>query len=938
VLKATVAPKVLLPVKHCLVQNRFDQDLGEVGETRQASKGPEVEVHWVRARRTGWHRPQDLACGFREQMWVELVAGPSGGNGDLGQIVQFRELGSQTQALVDFVSSGRRCWLPYQLLSRRMDLQERLIRGKVEAESSAEKFRLRCLAHGLEIWNENTGALSGLEIEPLPHQVSLVHHILASGHYNWLIADDVGLGKTIEVGLLLHAHLQREADARILIVCPAGLTTQWQEELRFKFGLTDFDIYGQDFKIQYADQWFRRRRVIASIDRLKQAAHLDILREVRHWDLVVFDEAHRLTRHERGQRYSSSERFALAAQLRKATPSLLLLTATPHQGKEDLFRSILGLLRPDLRSQINLLESHREILLDMVIRNPKAEVRNWEGERIFHGKEVRAVKVGAPPGLLEFTAQLEDYFRAGYEAAQSMGAQGRAIGFVMTVYRKLAASSIFSITNALRRRLQRLLEGGADWVEPDEEQDYRYRGEQEERQAQSASAFFPQEATRLVKLIQAGEALIPSDTKLQQLFQNVIPTIRQKARHEKVVIFTEYRSTQDYLQKHLISQFGAASVVLIHGSMDTAERRESIRKFEEVADFLISTEAGGEGINLQRRCHTMVNYDIPWNPTRLVQRIGRLYRYGQQHPVLVFNLHSSETLDTRIVNEIYTRIDRIVQDLGVLGGDFNSSYADEVFGQIAELTEVEGLFEHAYQKQKAVLDVEITDALERAREIYEQRKDIFSYFTQTLKPDESGDLLLSQRHLEEFVYGMLTELEIAIAEQSRDGKSLTLKLPESAQQVLQYPRSTVSVTFQRDAPRNTRVEVLDWDSSFLQALLRLAKGRQFGGQVAAIADLPWQSLVACVLYWQNSQGKRTRRELSLTMVDDQGAAVVNPPQLLDYLLDRLEDGPLPPKNARLMAIQEILARLNQRLADASTPHLHPEAIEFLTLAVQGGEE
>ena len=436
-------------------------------------------------------------------------------------------------------------------------------------------------------------------------------------------------------------------------------------------------------------------------------------------------------------------------------------------------------------------------------------------------------------------------------------------------------------------------------------------------------------------MIRAGEALIPSDTKLQQLFQAVIPAIREKARFDKVVIFTEYRSTQQYLQDHLVKRFGPSSVVLINGSMTTEERQESIRRFEEVAEFLISTEAGGEGINLQRRCHTMINYDIPWNPTRLVQRIGRLYRYGQAHPVLVFNLHSNDTLDARIVNELYSRIDRIVHDLGVLGGDFNSTYGDEVFGQIAELTEVDGLFEHAYRKQQGVLDVEITEALSQARKIYEERKDIFSYFTQTLTVETGGDLVLSQRHLEEFLHGMASELDISIAEQSRDEKTLTLKLPEAAQLTLQYPRANVTVTFHRDEIRSPKVEVMDWNSPFLQALLRLAKGREFGGQLAAIADLPGQSLVAAVLYWQNSHGKRIRRELSLTLIDGQGQALVNPPHLLEYLLEQLEDAPLPSKEQRKLAFNEIIAGLNTRLAEATTPHLHPEGIEFLALALRG---
>ena len=930
--------KTLIPVKHCIV-TLSDEDLGEVTDNRLTSQGCEVEVAWARKKSRSWHRPELLRCGFREEMWVKVVSGSSNNEPEIGKIVQFRELGEQFQALVDFPRSGRRCWVPFQLLAREADLQERLIRGKFQEPNEAERFRLRCLAHGLEIWNENTGALSGLEIEPLPHQVSLVHHILASGHYNWLIADDVGLGKTIEVGLLINAHLQKQPDARILVVCPAGLTQQWQEELRFKFRLTEFEIYGKDFTIQYTDQWFRKRQVIASMDRLKHERHLEVIREVAHWDLIVFDEAHRLTRHERGFHYNASDRYELAQTLRGHTDSMLLLTATPHQGKDDLFRSLLLLLRPDLRRQINLLEQNRQMLLDMVIRNPKSEVRDWEGKKVFQGKEVRAIRIGAPPGLEDFTARLERYFRAGYEAARELGQKGMAIHFVMTVYRKLAASSIHSITEALVRRLNRL-EGRTEnsAPTPTEEADIRYLGEQEEGQANAASTFFPEEARRLRELISLGRQLVPSDVKLQQLLHDVIPQIQGRARSEKVVIFTEYRSTQEYLRKALIHKFGASSVVLIHGSMSMDDRRESIRSFEETAQFLISTEAGGEGINLQRRCHTMINYDIPWNPTRLIQRVGRLYRYGQQHPVVVFNLHSTDTLDARIVSEIYQRLERIVQDLSILGGDYDENYRDEVLGQLAELTDVESLFDHAYEKQSKDLQVEITEALTRAKEIYEQRKDIFSYFTTTLSPDAGGDLVLSPRHLREFVDGMIDYLEISIEDQTKDGKVVTIRMPEAIQQRLQLKRAQLTISFDRDRIHNPRIEVLDWNSSFLQALLRLAKSREFGGQVASVEALSGRSLVVSTLYWQNSFGRRTRRELSMALVGDDGSISINPSHLLEELLNRMEDGQMPELAERKLAFEEIYSGLNKRLAEVSGQFLHPEGLELLALATRGSDQ
>ena len=929
---------MLVPAAGCLVTDPLANDTGVVTEHRQGDHGTEVQVAWSKRRSRLWHPPDTLGCGFLENMWVELHQAFPQEDAEIGRILQFREIGHQYQALVDFPRSGKRLWLPYQLLRRRMDIQERLIRGRFEHEGAAERFRLRCLAYGLEIWNENTGALSGLNIEPLPHQVSLVHHILASGHFNWMIADDVGLGKTIEVGLLLNAYLQREPDARILVVCPAGLTLQWQDEMREKFGILDFEIYGSQFKIRHADQWYRHRLVIASIDRLKQPGHLEILREVHRWDLVIFDEAHRLTRHERGNRYDRSERFRLAEELRASTEAMLLLTATPHQGKDDLFRSLLGLLRPEFKKRINLLEHNTDLLLEMVIRNPKADVRDWDGEKIFRGKEVRAVKVDAPPGLQDFTRELQSYFKRGYQVAKQMGGQGRAIGFVMTVYRKLAASSIYTIVEALKRRLERVragLDTDGDF-RFDDDADYRYQGESEESQAAETTSFFGGEQEYLEKLVRLGERLIPEDVKLRQLIREIIPSIHAKARHEKVVIFTEYRTTQRYLEKHLSDRFGPTTVTLLHGSMSIEQRMESIKRFEDpdLARFLVSTEAGGEGINLQHRCHTMVNYDIPWNPTRLVQRVGRLYRYGQQHPVLVFNLHSDDTLDAQIVQQMYQRIDRIVNDLKVLGGDFDDSYADEVLGQIAELADVSSVFDHAYEKQLSEVGAEITQALEEAKKIYEERKELFQYFAQTLDLSKSGEVVLSKEHLKEFFLRMCNELGIAF-EANRDETRFKIRIPDEHKARLGQTRTNVHVTLERHGLRNDHDEVLDWSSPLLQGLLAIAKAPGFGGEVAAVQDMVGETIVVSTLHWQNSRGRRARRELCIATVDEAGGTEVNPPHLLDTLLEGMEDGSAPTRDLREVAFANVYAGLNDRLARVSTPHLHPEGMELLALAVKG---
>lgn len=204
-----------------------------------------------------------------------------------GVIQRVRTIGGRDQALVDFYQLGRQVWLPYENLRQIKGARHRFIVGDTGPDDSAERFRLKSLAHALEIWNENTGSLSNLEIDPLPHQIHLVHHILASGHLNWLIADDVGLGKTIETGMLLAALKQRGQLNRVLLVTPAGLTKQWQEELNYKFKMGEFQIYGEDFTINEPRHWKMFDFVIASIDRLKSPENLEQIQQAGKWDMIV---------------------------------------------------------------------------------------------------------------------------------------------------------------------------------------------------------------------------------------------------------------------------------------------------------------------------------------------------------------------------------------------------------------------------------------------------------------------------------------------------------------------------------------------------------------------------------------------------------------------------------------------------------------------------
>ncbi|HBO4047271.1 TPA: DEAD/DEAH box helicase [Pseudomonas aeruginosa] len=796
-------------------------------------------------------------------------------------------------------------------------------------------MRLRMLAHAIKVWNENTGALSHLEIEPLPHQIHLVHHIIASGNYNWLIADDVGLGKTIETGMLLHALRQRDLIKRILLVTPAGLTKQWQEELYHKFKIEDFEIYGEDFFINEPRQWKMHDCVIGSMDRLKQEGHLESLLQAEPWDLVIFDEGHRLSRRQYGQKLDSSERYDLAKSLRSQTEHMLLLSATPHQGMQDKFVALLELLRPERRTDLMALNIKPEILHDMVFRNHKADVTDAEGNFIFQGKITSALQVPSSKESIEFDKTLQDYLRKGYDAGEALGRTGNAIGFVMTVYRKLAASSAAAIHRALCNRLQRLLDDEANGLSDEEPRDQRYLGEWEEQFTSDAREFFAGEVQLLKDLIAEAAALKANDLKLKLFIEDIIGKIHAANADEKVLIFTEYRTTQNYLREALADHYGSDQVELINGSMQHAERREAIKRFEEQGGFLISTEAGGEGINLQSKCHVMVNYDLPWNPMRLVQRIGRLYRYGQKKKVVVFNIQQTDSLDQNIVDLMYERIDSVVTDLAeIQRHEFNEGLKDEILGQLAELIDVEDILQEATKLGIDRTRERIDEALKQARTAATKQRELFAHAA-TSDPNELRDELeITVDHLYSFVLGMFDQLGIEVAERSHKERLLRIRLSEQVMRDMGLsPKASrrMDVTLDRMLAANRPdTHMLDLNSKLMQYLLGKACEYDFGGLAAMLKapELEEGALLGAMLRWQGPQGKRMRQEFVAIQVND-GKAKLNPAKASQWLLTPAEHSPQSPDtdtSKLLFKVAEEMA--NQRLANASNRYLIPENLDW----------
>lgn len=877
------------PVKRCWVKH---VSYGE-GLVLNSTEGPNsimLNVYWPNQSDQTLVNTDSVTSGFKVGMEVQHVP-VSKAEKSLGEgvVLKTRTVAGYDQVLVNFFDSGESRWLPFQRLSWIKGVKHRFCTGDLGDSSSVEKFRLKVLAHAIDNWNENTGSLSRLEIDPLPHQVHLVHHILASGHLNWLIADDVGLGKTIETGMLLKALEQRGEANRVLLITPAGLTAQWKEELHNKFGLSEFRIYGDNFTIEEEREWGMYKHVIGSIDRLKEEQHLEKLLRADHWDLIIFDEAHRLSRRQYGLKYDASDRFQLANLMRSKTKAMVLLSATPHQGKQDKFQSLLMLLNPERKSEIEMLALNPEILSEMVIRNNKSDVTDIDGNFIFKGKTTKAIKVPHDESMRAFDDSLQSYLRKGYLTASEMGQTGNAIGFVMTVYRKLAASSAKAINRALINRKYRLIEESQSTTDTILVEDERYLGESEEIYADEIQTkeFFEGELEQLEHLIAESEKVLKSDPKLQEFLVTLVPSILSKNPSEKVLIFTEYKSTQTYLKEALEAHFGNGSVDLINGSMNHNERKQAIKNFETDGQFLISTEAGGEGINLQDKCHIMINYDLPWNPMRLVQRIGRLYRYGQKHRVVVFNLFSPESMDDQIVELMQERIVQVVEDLASVSGEYNERLSEDIVGEVADLVDVETILSEAIGEGITRTTKRIEEALERAKNAASKQRELFEYAA-SFNPDEIKDELnITSAHVKSFAEGMFKQLGVEILSKSHKGLVWQLRLSDELALELGVRRTRWEVTFDRTIhSKRTDCEMMDFDNFIFRYLLNKAKSYDFGGLTSHVTGVEGLdgTVICSYLRWQNATGNRQRQELIALHINTEREVSANNKVFSDWLL------------------------------------------------------
>ena len=552
-------------------------------------------------------------------------------------------------------------------------------------------------------------------VVPLPHQLYALNRAISRDRIRYLLADEVGLGKTIEAGLVLRELKLRGRVKRILVVAPKGLVRQWQAEMRLHFGEKFQFIEPSELAAFRAwrggageeeNLWRMHDQVICSLDSVKpmesrrgwSLEQLNTYNRERFedlisasWDLVIIDEAHRM-----GGSTEQVARYKLGAALAEASPYLLLLSATPHQGKTDQFMRLMQLL--DREAFPDETSVSRDRVRPFVIRTEKRASINAEGQPLFKPRVTRLQAVawqarhGSQQRLYE---AVTDYVRHGYN--QAMAAKQRHIGFLMILMQRLVTSSTAAIRTTLEKR-QALLEAPQpqanlfEHTSTDEWADLDGQSQVDLAMQSGGWELEKSEVEMLLELARDTEAA-GTDAKAEALLELIYKLQQEEGDPAlKVLIFTEFVPTQAMLADFLESR--GFSVTTLNGSMDLEARTRAQQAFSKDVRVLISTDAGGEGLNLQF-CHVIVNFDMPWNPMRIEQRIGRVDRIGQKHVVRAINFVLEDTVEHRVRQVLEEKLEVIAQEFGVdkAADVMDSVETDPIFDE---------LFVHGLQNPDAI--------------------------------------------------------------------------------------------------------------------------------------------------------------------------------------------------------------------------------------------
>lgn len=727
--------------------------------------------------------------------------------------------------------------------------------------SHAEPYSLRLQALYLKhaYRYDPLTCLTSARIEPQLHQVYVAHRVTQKLQPRMILADEVGLGKTVEAGLIIKELRARELVNRVLIVVPASLQLQWQSELRSKFN-EEFEVI-DGAALQYlgrggVNPWMARPNIICSLSLAANPKRAEQIVEAE-WDLVIFDEAHRVRRSLQGSKTSFTQAYKLADELKELVNGLLLLTATPMQVHPYELYSLIELVEPGLFTTFNAYEQlrgmlprlnalmkvlkgwkamsaddqaaavradmkllrelgvsagdavailgddhERERLMDRLVgmhplaaalvRNRKAEIGG------FTSREAHTVPVALDEGELALYQEVTGYLREGYNRAKAE--KNVALGFVMVTYQKMLASSSHAIRQSFRRRIGKLQKQlqtsnaaksyGEGYVE-------ELRDSDEVTTALAELEDAPVDGSGLLLEIKQLQYLVDRlgavrDSKAAELLA-ALDAIFEGRPREKVVIFTQFIETQDFLAAAL--RRNGLTVSTFNGRMSLEDKEESVRRFRESDQILISTEAGGEGRNFQF-AHIMVNYDLPWNPMRVEQRIGRLDRIGQKKPVRIYNLYCEGTVEERVLEVLERRIGLFQESVGSL---------DPILGAVERdierlvLSDAAGAGEE-FMRYEVGLEQRVREAREKERTLAD-----FVLDRASLRHDKAVELLNESplarwEDLERFAGACLRYFGGALHDHYEGGQVVSLSPKLMAR--MKQRSSTLRGTFDPDAARD----------------------------------------------------------------------------------------------------------------------------------------
>ncbi|WP_311065118.1 helicase-related protein [Halomonas sp. DWK9] len=610
-------------------------------------------------------------------------------------------------------------------------------------------------------------------VEPLPHQISAVYEaMLPRQPLRFVLADDPGAGKTIMAGLLIRELLMRADAKRILIVSPGGLTDQWQDELLEKFGV-QFEIFSREKQEQCAsgNYFDEQNQLICRLDQLSRNELYQQKLANTEWDLIIVDEAHKLSANYFGNKINKTKRFQLGELLGSITRHFLLMTATPHNGKEEDFQIWLSLIDSDRFYGKFREGAHKVDVSDMMQRRVKEELLKFDGTPLFPERRAYTANYDLSDAEASLYEQVTDYVRNEMNRADALsGKRKGTVGFALTQLQRRLASSPEAIYQSLKRRrrkledrlnemklmargqaiqegkvastlgtyaVQKQIELPDNLDELDEElsaEEYELYAEQVVDQATAAETVPELEAEILIlhDLEEQASQLVASGSdrkweELSHLLQDSPEMYTSGGSRRKLIIFTEHKDTLNYLVDRIRSLLGRPeAVITIHGGTNRDERRKAQEQFRNDPDVLVlvATDAAGEGVNLQN-ANLMANYDLPWNPNRLEQRFGRIHRIGQTEVCHLWNLVANETREGAVFQKLFDKLEIEKSALGgkvfdILGEAFENTSLKDLLVEAIRYGESDEVKSRLEQVIEGALDTDHLREIIRRNALVEQ--------------------------------------------------------------------------------------------------------------------------------------------------------------------------------------------------------------------------